>query len=351
MSKNKANLKIYKNTKIYVLAPPGVVTGGPEALHQLVYYLSKCGYNSIIAHPSADLLDSHKVPEPYQKYADGFISSENILDTPENIVIFAEGYGIEYFPMFKNIQKAVWFLSVDNYRSFYRKDFSLSQKIEKALRNFKYFIYSLFDLQFFVKNDSTPKLAASYYAYDYLRKHNGKPNLLIEPISLEFIEYFKNNNYTFTSAENRKNNILYNPAKGDNELMVERLKPLLPEYKFIPIKGFTHDEMLELMNHSKVYIDFRTFPGAERIPKEAVVCGMCIITGRNGASNYHGDVPIPDKYKFKKYKNQLDDISTAIKHLMENYSDRVNEFDEYRKTVYNLEENFIKQIKEVFPLN
>ena len=351
MSKNKANLKIYKNTKIYVLAPPWLVGGGPEALHQLVYYLSKCGYDAFLTLPSEKVDANYQIPKPYKKYVDKFITFDNVVDSKENIFIFPESYGLDYFRRFKNLQKAVWFLGVQHYRAFYRKDFTFFKKIERIYRILKYFVLSFFGLEFFIKNDSTVKLVASHYAYDYIAKHHGNPKLMIEPISLEFIEIFKNFDYKLNSDKNRKNSILYNPIRGDNELMVEQLKSLIPEYKFIPIKGYTHEEMIELMNNSKVYIDFGTFPGAERIPKEAVVCGMCIITGRNGASNYHGDVPIPDKYKFKQYKNQLDDISIAIKDLMENYSDRINEFDEYRKTVYNLEENFIKQIKEVFPLN
>lgn len=350
MNKNKSNIKIYRNTTIYVLGAPWSVSGGPEAGHQIVYYLSKCGYNVVLAYPSDTLTSDYEIVEPYKKYVNTFIKMEDIVDDKKNVIILSECCGVEYYNKFKNIQKAIWFLSVENYRSFYNKDFTLVKKMNRLLRIFKHCIFSLLDLDFVVKNDSTVKLAASYYAYDYLNKHHGNPKLLIEPISLEFIEYLKKVNYTFEPVQNRKNIILYNPAKGDNELMVEKLKPFIPEYNFLPLKGYSHEEMIELMNKSKVYIDFGTFPGAERIPKEAVICGMCIVTGRNGASNYQGDVPIPDKYKFKDYKNQLENISTTIKDLMENYSDKIGEFEEYRQTVYNLEDNFIKQIKQVFTI-
>lgn len=39
-----------KTKKIFVLCPSGAVSGGPEALHQLVYYINKVEEISTIAY-------------------------------------------------------------------------------------------------------------------------------------------------------------------------------------------------------------------------------------------------------------------------------------------------------------
>lgn len=341
-------LTVYKDTVIYILGLPQLISGGPEALHQLVYYLKKCNYNAVLAYPQNTTGESYEIADKYKKYVDCFISFDDITDDEKNIIVFPEGRHLQYYSKYKKSQKAVWFLSVNNFRSFYNRKKTIKEKIDKICHIVKYRLFSVFDLDFVIKNDNTVKLAASYYAYDYLKKRNGSPEFLIEPVSMEFIDYYKGRNYSFDTPEKREDIILYNPVKGDNEFMASNLQEFLSGYKFIPIKGYSHDEMIELMNRAKLYIDFGTFPGAERIPKEAVVCGMCVLTGRNGASDFHGDVPIPDKYKFKKYKKQIPEIANTIREIMDNYSDKVCDFDEYRQTVYNLEGNFLKQLEKVF---
>ena len=298
--------------------------------------------------PKDDVENDYEIKNEYKKYLTDYILSDEIEDAKKNIIIFSETYGLEYYRKFKHIQKAVWFLSIGGYRAFYDDSFSFYKKIKRILRITKHRVFSFFDLDFYVKNDKTVNLAASYYAFDYLKKHKGEPKLFIEPISMEFIQYFNKMNFMIDTSVDRKNIVLYNPVKGDNTIMATKLQSLFPEYEFVPLKGYSHQEMKNLMISSKLYIDFGTFPGAERIPKEAAICGMCILTSRNGAADYHGDVPIPDNYKFGNYLNETDQIKKAIIHIMNNYESAVNDFEEYRKTVYNLENNFLNQISEIF---
>ena len=98
--------------------------------------------------------------------------------------------------------------------------------------------------------------------------------------------------------------------------------------------------------NAKLYVDFGPFPGAERIPKEAALFGCCIITGRNGASNYYGDVPIPDEYKFADYMSQTDVIIEKIRDVLKYYDVCKSNFENYRKMVLALEENFMNSLKE-----
>ena len=81
--------------------------------------------------------------------------------------------------------------------------------------------------------------------------------------------------------QNKRNNILYNPAKGLSDLMLfkQKLQQITTDYTFIPIQNMSHTQIRNIMLQSKIYIDFGNHPGKDRIPREAAMCGCCIITG------------------------------------------------------------------------
>ena len=47
----------------------------------------------------------------------------------------------------------------------------------------------------------------------------------------------------------------------------------------------------------KVYADFGSHPGRDRMPREAALCGACVLTNRRGSANFAEDVPLPTLYK------------------------------------------------------
>ena len=190
-------------------------------------------------------------------------------------------------------------------------------------------------------------LCASYYAYDYVSRRSKNPVVkCIEPISKLFLDIYSQEKKNI-SKQNRKDVILYNPIRKYNHIL-DKISSIAPELKFEPLRGLTQQQLIEKYKTSKLYIDFGAFPGAERIPKEAVLFGCAIITGKRGASGFHGDVPIPEKYKFGNPEKQIKEIVEKIRFVLNNYENVYSDFDEYRNTVLNLEENFIKSLKEVF---
>ena len=84
------------------------------------------------------------------------------------------------------------------------------------------------------------------------------------------------------------------------------------------------------------------------MPKEAVINGCIIITGKNGASNFHGDVPILEKYKFDTFEDNIDLICDKIRYILENNDKLYSDFDEYRQTVLSLEKNYNIRINDIF---
>ncbi len=334
-----------KYSKIYVVCPYGLVTGGPDALHQLVFYLNKNSIFSNIVY--SDINDRNKpIPEPYKLYLSDYCILSDVKDEKGSAIIVPETL-THLLKQYKNLDKYIWWLSVQNdtNASFFKKIVKVFKKMFD-LNSYKK-LYKLNTLKNFVlhkpynfdDNDEIIHLCASYYAYNHVENNNKKGHLLIEPISKKFLE-------NINDSTERKNYILYNPKK--NYKFTKKIIKKNKELQFIPLTGFSQNELIELYSHSKLYIDFGNFPGAERIPKEAVLNGTAIITGKNGASAFYDDVPIPDEYKFDSITKNVDEISKKINYVLENFFDIKKDFNKYRETVLSLEDKFEKKLIEYF---
>lgn len=344
--------------KYYVLCPYGYATGGPDALHQMVYYLRSLNLDAVVAY-DIDIKGKYEVLKPYQIYGDNiYIYIDKIEDSPENVLILPETW-IYKIKKFKKCKKYIWWLSVDN--NFINANFTKKMlEIARFPLKFLKHICSSIEIKvrwnilrdvinakkYLFKNedDTIFHICASYYAFDYVSHQSERPCLLcIEPISKHFLEIHHKENDNNVSKENC---ILYNPAKCQE--FVSKLIKANPDLNFIPLKKMTQDELVQQYKKSKLYIDFGPFPGAERMPKEAVLFGCNILTGKFGASNYYGDVPIPDEYKIDATNKNIPIISKKIRNMLSGYDTIYKDFDVYRNTVLFLEESFIETLKNIF---
>lgn len=348
-------MQLKKNDKYYVVCPTNVITGGPDALHQMVYYMTEQGFNCKIAY-LADKKRGLKIPEPYQVYISDYTIFRNIKDITENTVIIPETFSF-LARKFKHAKVYIWWLSVDNNTvdlSFTRRliyFISSPFRILKHKTLYKSSVLSKIsntvfchEYSFDNERENVAHLCASYYALDIIGNKTQRPVYkCIEPISFLFLEKYRNEKENCT----RGDLILFNPKKSRE--IVNKLKLNYPLFEFMPLENLTQCELIETYKRSKLYIDFGPFPGAERIPKEAVLYGCLIITGRKGASNYYGDVPIPDYYKFKD--DDLENIAMRINYCLNNYESCYHDFDKYRSIVLDLESNFKENLNYIFASN
>lgn len=94
--------------------------------------------------------------------------------------------------------------------------------------------------------------------------------------------------------------------------------------------------------------DFGNFPGKDRLPREAVIHKCCIITGKNGASFFYEDLPIPEEYKIRTKMANLNKISSLIDDIFVHYNDRVGDFDFMRRMILDEHAIFVKEIENIF---
>ncbi len=318
-------------SKIYIVSPTSVATGGTELLQQLCFCINSIGRNSYIFY-SGDYNGSPVKQRFEDIYNNPHVNeiedeADNILVLPETRVGFLRNY--------KKIQKYIWWLSVDNYYGSMRRKNDLAHT----------FVYRIKDTINNLYFNKCNHLVQSEYARLYLVNEKG-----IDDKKIERLSDYLNKTYLLYACqeevEERNNTILYNPQKGIE--FTKKLMEFIPNVTWIALQGYTHDEMIALMRSSKVYIDFGNHPGKDRIPREAAICGCCVITGKRGAAGNSIDVPIDEEFKFKDSFESIQMIKNKIISCMKNYDAEINKFDSYREIILSEEKMFVEDVNKIF---
>lgn len=334
-----------KYKKIYVLTPYNYCTGGVELAHQLVSRLRDKGEDAYVVYtkPPISISSNQDITPNYSAY--NLKATNEIEDEECNFLIVPEIY-FEYIQYYKKINIGCWWMSVDNRykRASFKECFSFSNDFETKIRLiYHYFKNDIYKYQnnnrlIQEEGDRIIHLYQSHYAQFHLySKGFSRLAPLSDYINLELVGNCSNK---------REDIVLYNPAKGKKftELVIKNL----PSVRFIPLKGLNRAELQQLLGKAKLYIDFGHFPGKDRLPREAVVNGCCIITGKLGASFFYEDVPIGITYKFDCNKSNLKKIVEKIKYVISNYELCKGDFDEYRSKVLKEQEIFYSEINDLF---
>lgn len=337
-----------KYKKIYVMTPFGHSTGGVELAHQLVDYLRSKKENAYIVYVGKDnktISTNQTITESYSKY--NLKSTDKIEDDSENILVLPEIY-FEFIFSYKNIKIACWWMSVDfRYtKTTFSETFKFRRSAKARWKLIKAYVKGYY--REFKNDDKLLKresariihLYQSHYAQYFLYSKGFSRLLpLSDYINLELVGNI--------DAE-KKDVVLYNPAKGYE--FTKKIMAAMPNVKFVPLKGLNREQLRELLETSKLYIDFGHFPGKDRLPREAVSNGCCVITGRLGASFFYEDVPIEDEYKFDAKSSNISAITSEISYILKNYDECKHDFDFYRSRIRKEQEVFYGEIENVFLL-
>ncbi|KMQ67170.1 hypothetical protein ACM39_15465 [Chryseobacterium sp. FH2] len=327
----------YKNTsKIIIFCPPRKVTGGPEALHQLSNKLYQLDYKNVFMHyiPKRN----NAKPKNYDIYKTQEINT--IEDSPENILIIPESmtFLIKKYPL---SQKIIWWLSVDFYKIL------MDYRIRKQSFFTKLF-YNQDDREYhFEQLPNVFQWAQSYRSGVYLKQHH-IPESKIDYVCDYINPIFLENSQPIQKDLSNKT-ILYNPKKGKKE--ISGLIKNSPELTWIPIQNMNASQIKDLMAKSLLYVDFGENPGRDKMLRESVSQGCCIVSGRNGSSAYYEDLMIPEEYKFDFSENKIPEILEKIKDVLENYPQHISQFKVYKDVVLGEEALFEKKLKEIFRID
>lgn len=330
--------EVGESKMIFIVCPAYKKSGGPELLHQLCAELRLLGHEAVMKYVEIDSTSAQPLQnEAYNIYnvpwADGIVDSE------ENIVIIPEVY-IWIVASLKMCKCMFWWMSVDNAYISY----SVNQKRNLDKLSEYEILIKAAETYGCLHNPNVIHLAQSYYAIDHCHKIGIADNnikYLADYIRDDYIE-----NSDLSKQMPKENIVLYNPAKG--AMFTQKLMNAAPDIKWIPLIGFSVEEMMAIMMTAKVYIDFGEHPGMDRIPREAAICGCCVITGRRGSAAFHEDVPIPEEYKFDDREDNINNIIGKIKDVFDSYTEHNKLFREYRLFIKGQKQKFHDDVIKIF---
>jgi len=307
--------------RFFIACPANLATGGTELLHQLSWHLSSRGVENYMLYWNTNLVTS-PTPDVFIKYQVKYVAS--FIDDEQSVLILPET-GINIVNVCTKGITVIWWLSVDNYFKVY---YNMIKQVGKM---------DIFGLK--VRHDLI-HLVQSKYAYSFVKKE-------FEISEILYLEDYINDEIVKIGTEyrnrvHRENICLYNPKKGAQNLkyIMEKCRK---DIQWIPLQGFNPEQMALLMCCAKVYIDFGEHPGKDRIPREAAVCGCCVITNRKGSAAFAEDVGIPEEYKISDMCD-YDQVLNTIYDLIDNYEECSKRYEIYTASILNERDEFEKEI-------
>ena len=250
-------MRLFSDSKIYVFCPSNYRTGGPEALHQLCSQLIQFGANAYMLYFSNNpkFNPNDPVENSYKKYHLPY--TFNFDDSERNIVVIPETCG-KYLYSTKKAQRVFWWLSVDHYID----DISISINALK----FNTLSAPMPKIFYFGKgDDDVIHFAQSEYARQFL-KLNGVPDHKIYMLE-ECINPTYFSHAAHIDLSRKENIVVYNRQKGFE--VTQQLMRFAPDIDWRPIEKpelMTPEQVQELLERAKVYIDFGYFPESCSLP-------------------------------------------------------------------------------------
>lgn len=330
---------------IYISCPVHQYTGGPTLAHQLCKILNEQNMESMMFYVDNNKKCDDPVHPNYKIFGNPFVTQLSKETTDVLIILETKSSLLLQFP---NAKKYMWWQSVDN---FFISHFSYYKRlikwlgyypisIKKEIKNFKKNYPEIYN------DSSIIHLVQSEYAREFLQSigvDNSRIISLTDYIEDEVIIKSKEER-----AIKRRNIVLYNPRKGYKftKRIIQASKKR--NFEFVPLVNMNKDEVIYNLCNSKLYIDFGNHPGKDRFPREAAICGCCIMTGRRGAANNCIDISIDDKYKIEDKNNNIPLIVDTIESIVNDYDERIKDFKVYRDKILGEKKQFENEAKAIF---
>lgn len=319
-------------SRVLVICPGNAMTAGPEALHQLVAQANALGQPAqIVYHP---FHRSFETPAPYRKHG---APVGRFADEPGTLIVFPEIFTTAALRV-RHAEAAVWWMSVNNFTGL-----RYGRPWRDRLRYWKYVlkgqrpwggVRALAHLRQFAQSD---------YAREFLAGHG----LASEPLS-DPIPVYTEPGYLATlparlAAAQRSDTVLYNPTKGAR--ITARLMAAYPQWRFRPLRGLDREQLAQAFLDAKLYIDFGHHPGKDRLPREAVVHGCCLITARHGSAANAVDVPLPPRFKLAvKDPDFVETFGERVREVFDQFDACSGELAAYREVIAREPLAFARQV-------
>ena len=333
-------------SKIFVMYPRGVASGGPLALHQLVDEIRRQGGEAFLT-PWSGSEERRRVPN-FNSYD---APEAQVEDKSENLVVFPE-FSLRDSLSISNARTAIWWLSLGNSvparvpgmllhitRATFREGCSAAGGLVALLWQ------ELLALSRLWLNSRrrTLHLCQSSYALKLIGGRLRKPAFIlgdyIEPAS----EMTSHKNASHLRALPV---ISYNPAKVE-AWRIEKLKNIFPDVEWLPLERLSSEEVRKTLRNSSVYLDLGYFPGKDRLPRESIMVGTPVVIAFRGAGKNEGDFPLPKSAKVKLGVGWLERTRKALELVLIDRESALEKQHDFRQSVSRERELFSIQVEKL----
>jgi hypothetical protein len=331
---------------IFVYCPAASYTGGPTLAHQLCSCLIKNGIQAKMWYDCNPVkkLYIDPVHKSYRHFNNPYVFQAP-KDSEDNVIVALES-NVSILKHYKLAKRYIWWMSVDNFFlnmgdlfdhiknriGLFRPSIEYGQKYEQLKR------YSVF------KESDITHLVQSEYARLFLLSRNINISNIRD--LGDYLEDEVLNVSKETFFQRSEKTVLFNPKKGFE--FTSKLIKSAPQFEWVPLVNMTKDQVKQQLLSSKIYIDFGNHPGKDRFPREAALCGCCIVTGKRGAAENDVDIPIPSKYKYDDAIDSIPMIVKQIEVILNQYDLCSGDFSTYRSRIKSEKEQFEKQVWSIF---
>ncbi len=318
-------------SKILIVCPANVTSGGPEALHQLAAIMRSLGLSAFICY--YPFSKASVTPNAYLNYR---VPVHAYEDKEEDLIIFPEIYPMLALKVGK-ATAALWWLSLDNFLE--RRNLS---RLHDKLRYLKRFLQGRRPWSGAKALTRLRHYSQTVYASEYLQTHRLSPAPLIDSIN----EIFLSDRF-LGKIDLKLDKILYNPSKGFH--ITSKLIKSFPNFTFEPVENLNITQLSEKLFQAKIYIDFGHHPGRDRLPREAAMHGCCVITGMLGSAKNDFDLPIPAQYKLNSTSPDFTaSFGRIASDVLSHFEVHYENFDSYRKWIQREPRVFREQVESNF---
>ncbi len=285
--------------------------------------------------------------------------TDRIEDKRDNIFIAPESMTYVLFP-YKAIKKVIYWLSLD----FYFWSTPYKRTLEK-MRLYSYpkivfpFAYiHLWNSCVHKKIVTRDMFKHMFHLYNCEYERQFLSQCGVPDMSMHYLCGPIENSFCTQSKEeivgSKINAIAYNTNR-DKVIMktlnsvLSTIKSIRSDITLIPIEKMTREEVSNTLMSAKLFLDLGSFPGPERIPREASLAYTNLLISNSGAAKNIVDYPIPDKYKLDKKTDR--EVAMSAIDMIDSYYKNIEDFSVFRDKVRNQQIRFVTDIAEIFSEN
>jgi len=322
------------NNKVYIWAAgPDNLRGGPEVLCLLCQTLRSNGIDAKMFNLAYGI---NCVPVEFLNNYNLWVataSNEEVLNANDAVIVLPElliqqeDNGLRgLLDTFRENKIFIWFLSTD-FTGIVNTTWGSIIETLKFYKNVTY-------------------LCESRLAWDLLEFHGVRENKFMLQHSTHIA--FR----TLKKTAEKQDRVIYNGYKERTRLIAENyiIPNLISNIEVVgllPGTRLNKNEMCDLLDSAKVYIDFCGFKGREMIPREAALRDCVLLLGNEGCASYFEDYPLPSLYKISDVTD-TEDICSKIVHVVNHYEDCLNDMA-FMKRKCSYEYNmFMCEVKNIF---